>query len=78
MFYLFYYWPLLTSNQDIRVPIVHHSYEQPSNEVKDILEEFQKHCQTFIGTLQFEKEPALLLNLYLSIGNFSMFKQKFL
>ena len=76
LFYLFYYWPLLTSNQDIRVPIVHHSYEQPSNEVKDILEEFQKHCQTFIGTLQFEKEPALLLNLYLSIGNFSMFKQK--
>lgn len=76
LFYLFYYWPFLTSNQDIRVPIVQHSYQQPSNEIKAILEEFQEHCQTFIGTFHFEKEPALLLNLYLSIGNFSMFKQK--
>ncbi|MBO1298406.1 MULTISPECIES: helix-turn-helix domain-containing protein [unclassified Enterococcus] len=76
LFYLFYYWPFLTSNQDIRMSIIQHSYHQPNNEVKDLLEEFQNHCQTFIGTFHFEKEPALYLNLYLSIGNFSLFRQK--
>lgn len=76
LFYLFYYWPFLTSNQDIRLPIIQHSYQQPSNDPKEILDEFQDHCQTFIGTFHFENEPALYLNIYLSIGNFSLFKQK--
>ncbi|MGM9904435.1 M protein trans-acting positive regulator [Enterococcus hirae] len=75
LFYLFYYWPFLSSNQDINLPLVRHAYDRPTNEIKPLLEDFDEHCQKYIASFDFEHEPALYLNIYLSILNFSLFKQ---
>lgn len=76
LFYLFYYWPFLTSNQDIRFPVIAHSYQKINDSLKKILQEFNTHCNQYISDFQLQENPSLYLNIYLSFLNFSLFKQK--
>ncbi|WP_131773355.1 helix-turn-helix domain-containing protein [Enterococcus hirae] len=76
LFYLFYYWPFLNSKSDVQLPIVEHSYLQANNHLKKVLEEFETHCQKYISNFNFHEEPSLHANIYLSLLNFTVFKQK--
>ncbi|EAC5408650.1 M protein trans-acting positive regulator, partial [Listeria monocytogenes] len=76
LFFLFYYWPMLTSANDVRLPIVANCYKHEKQELKELMTEFEDHCQKFLCDFDFDHQSFLYMNTYLTFLKFCIFKQK--
>lgn len=76
LFFLFYYWPMLTSAADVRLPIIQDCYKHEKSELKELMAEFEAHCQKFLCDFDFDHQSFLYMNTYLTLLKFCIFKQK--
>ena len=67
---------MLTSPADVRLPIIQDCYKHEKSELKELMAEFEAHCQKFLCDFDFDHQSFLYMNTYLTLLKFCIFKQK--